>query len=1135
VGDRWQQNNPTGGGGVMTNNDYVERLLKEVHAKFGDAPLPSDLLIRFPSIQGPGGKNLTYGVLYQYPSLQEALAFIVHYTPSKWLLEQEAPAIRNLRLLHHPEQAIEEFQPQQAISGPSQDGPGDIYRWARVNQVSGICFSGGGIRSATFNLGILQGLARHGWLDKFDYLSSVSGGGYIHSWLAAWLKRKTLEETAKQPDANLYNKGLRDAWEHVAYRLTPLPGRTNGEKYQTVWPRQIQWLRRYSNYLTPQVGMFTSDTWSAVAIWIRNVLLNQALLIAIFLCILSVPHMLAPSVRLAVPSPVSRSGNAQTAAPPTHVPGKPVNLFRCLFEQYWHGNWSLAGMLHFLEKAEGIRGEIVGALACFLAGTLLIIFLLRREYDFALQPREAVRPINRYMRWLRSLRPFQALTANLIRWLCRHPRFQVFAANLIRWLRSLRRYQVFTANFMLSLLLVFGLLLTRVTLKRGESAVYPAGLFLLLLLLVWAETFSGGALGEIMTVRTQRLQRRGKDPKEHAWRAFVGWSCWLLVLGVPAALAGAAVGVAIAALLQSWLMQRAADWLGLDNPYSLQIVLGTLLFFWLAPLTMIIVSGLIGKDFPDWLGEWLGRIRGYSLLIGIGWIFLCGSSLLIPGVLLHPYQWTWIKWPAFLAWAGTTAAGVLGGKSSETSGTQSNSGSSGSKILELVVLIGPYVYIAGLVFFLSLVLEEVHAPLADRFFPGCDLLFWAAAIGFFLFLAALLGYRLDINEFSMHSFYRDRLTRCYLGASNLMRSPSPVTGFDQRDTADLQIAQLTLETEYPGPIPIFCCAMNITLGEDLAWQQRKAASFAFTPFYSGYTVGWTGNDNNIRFNGFVPTEFLYEGDPNQTKDMGGPNIATAMAASGAAVSPNWGYHTNPATAFLMTMFDVRLGLWIPNPRRSELAGQRLNVEPEGHRTPASPMFAPWWLTSELLGSVDDTSKYVYLTDGGHFDNMGLYELVRRRCYKIVICDAEEDAGYIYEGIGDAIRKCRIDFGAEIDLDLSALSPNTHSRLSPAHIIRGSIRYPETPTGPGAVMGEVLYIKASLTGKAQGDPPAVPVKGGVELPEVPGDVQNYKLQHEHFPHDSTAEQWFTESQFESYRRLGQSIVDGLPELFLGDAG
>jgi len=255
-----------------------------------------------------------------------------------------------------------------------------------------------------------------------------------------------------------------------------------------------------------------------------------------------------------------------------------------------------------------------------------------------------------------------------------------------------------------------------------------------------------------------------------------------------------------------------------------------------------------------------------------------------------------------------------------------------------------------------------------------------------------------------------------------------------------------------------------------------------------------------------------------------------MAASGAAVSPNWGYHTNPATAFLMTMFDVRLGVWIPNPRRSELAGQKLGVLP-GESMPASPKFAPWWLTSELLGSVDDTSKYVYLTDGGHFDNMGLYELVRRRCYKIVICDAEQDGDYVYEGIGASIRKCRIDFGAEIELDFSAITPNTKSELSPTHVVRGTIRYPETPPGEE---GEILYIKASLTAKAPkqpnaGKPPAPPVRGSVTLPDVPGDVQNYKLQHEDFPHDSTAEQWFTESQFESYRCLGVRVIESLNKL------
>jgi hypothetical protein len=240
----------------------------------------------------------------------------------------------------------------------------------------------------------------------------------------------------------------------------------------------------------------------------------------------------------------------------------------------------------------------------------------------------------------------------------------------------------------------------------------------------------------------------------------------------------------------------------------------------------------------------------------------------------------------------------------------------------------------------------------------------------------------------------------------------------------------------------------------------------------------------------------------------------------------------------MTMFDVRLGLWVPNPRRSPAAGMPVDQAAGAvpcEVPPASPRFAPWRLLSELLGSVDDTSKYVYLTDGGHFDNMGLYELVRRRCYHIAVCDAEEDGTYDYEGIGAAIRKCRIDFGVEIDLDLSVLSPNTQSKLSPAHIARGTIRYPETPDG-NQHLGKVTYIKASLTGKRpppakHGRPPAAAAPGCVTLPDVPGDVQNYKLQHADFPHDPTAEQWFTESQFESYRRLGERVIEQLGQLFV----
>ena len=215
------------------------------------------------------------------------------------------------------------------------------------------------------------------------------------------------------------------------------------------------------------------------------------------------------------------------------------------------------------------------------------------------------------------------------------------------------------------------------------------------------------------------------------------------------------------------------------------------------------------------------------------------------------------------------------------------------------------------------------------------------------------------------------------------------------------------------------------------------------------------------------------------------------------------------------MFNVRLGWWLLNPRTIDQDGKRLHLKDNGQggsknrlkdRYPRpSPRVSLWALTNELLGQTNDTSKYLYLTDGGHFDNMGLYELVRRRCRYIVICDGEEDGGLAFEGIGMAIRKCRIDFGAEVSLDLRPLQ-HAEGENSGAHCVVGTIRYPEDQGKLEEDLGIVVYVKSSLTG------------------DEPADLLNYKKEDPCFPHDSTLNQWFTESQFESYRRLGHHIAD-----------
>jgi hypothetical protein len=391
-------------------------------------------------------------------------------------------------------------------------------------------------------------------------------------------------------------------------------------------------------------------------------------------------------------------------------------------------------------------------------------------------------------------------------------------------------------------------------------------------------------------------------------------------------------------------------------------------------------------------------------------------------------------------------------------------------------------------------------------------------------LAFLLSCRVDINEFSMHHFYKNRLVRCYLGASRdsggvAMRSPDPFTGFDGADEvqfADLrtkpggcdpdlrrELRRQRRHARYVGPLPIVNVALNLVQGDDLAWQERKAQSFAFTPLYSGYDHRHvTPRDDRrhhprTREDKSGPAErshaaTLADDGFRATPLYGYPpfgiGLGTATAISGAAASPNMGYHSSPAAAFLMTVFNARLGWWMGNPR------DKYNWLRSG------PRRGLLYLFNELLSLTHDRSSFVNLSDGGHFENLGLYELVRRRCRYIIASDAEQDASLAFEGLGNAIRKCRIDFGVEITIRATRIHPAEGAAHSPFHSVIGDIRYPD------GEQGVLVYLKASMTG------------------DEPSDVLEYKSRQPAFPHHSTlADQFFDESQFESYRKLGVHVA------------
>jgi hypothetical protein len=213
-----------------------------------------------------------------------------------------------------------------------------------------------------------------------------------------------------------------------------------------------------------------------------------------------------------------------------------------------------------------------------------------------------------------------------------------------------------------------------------------------------------------------------------------------------------------------------------------------------------------------------------------------------------------------------------------------------------------------------------------------------------------------------------------------------------------------------------------------------------------------------------------------------------MAISGAAANPNGGFHTSAPMAFLMTIFNVRLGWWVGNPRL------------DGPSAAPGPRNALAALLSELFAQTDARSSFLNLSDGGHFENLGLYELVRRRCRYIVAGDGEQDELYTFESLGGAVRKCRADFGVDIEVDPRRIHPGADG-LSRTHCVVGRIRYSKDDPKED---GWLLYLKSSLTG------------------DEPEDVAQYKSSHPDFPQQTTADQFFTESQFESYRKLGLHV-------------
>ncbi|MEE9465917.1 MAG: hypothetical protein V3W14_10135, partial [Candidatus Neomarinimicrobiota bacterium] len=214
------------------------------------------------------------------------------------------------------------------------------------------------------------------------------------------------------------------------------------------------------------------------------------------------------------------------------------------------------------------------------------------------------------------------------------------------------------------------------------------------------------------------------------------------------------------------------------------------------------------------------------------------------------------------------------------------------------------------------------------------------------------------------------------------------------------------------------------------------------------------------------------------------NLATALAISGAAVDPNTSVTRSRPLSFIMTLLNIRLGYWIQNPAYSarffRVAGRSL-----------------WYMLRDLFGTgLNEQCRKVHLSDGGHFENLGLYELIRRRCRYIIVSDAGADPDWNFGDLARVTELVRADFGAEIDLDIREFEHDAETGKSQKGFIFGTVEYDD------GVTANLLYIKTALIDE-----------------KLPADILGYHRLNPKFPDESTADQFFDERQFEAYRELG----------------
>lgn len=367
--------------------------------------------------------------------------------------------------------------------------------------------------------------------------------------------------------------------------------------------------------------------------------------------------------------------------------------------------------------------------------------------------------------------------------------------------------------------------------------------------------------------------------------------------------------------------------------------------------------------------------------------------------------------------------------------------------------------------------------------------------GSLFLLSFFFGVFVNLNLISPSRIWRNRLMETFMPEINAVDE----NRWQPAISADKTLLEDMCKGTNKKPYHIINTNLILANSEKVKFRSRGGDNFVLSPLYCGSSAtGWCKTDKT---HGHFSRRV---------------SLATAMATSAAAVNPNAGVSGEGATrntivSVMFIILNIRLGFWMTNPTKKPWK--------------MPPNFFLPGLNGQLFGwGLKETNRNIQLSDGGHFENLGIYELIRRELAVIIISDGGADLQFNFDDLANAVEKVRVDFGTQIEFKkeypLSDLLPESAATSDNSLFVK---KYAVARRGfavadinyASGKKGKLYYIKLTM------------------VENLPTDVYSYKGVHPEFPHQSTADQFFDEKQFEAYRELGYKIGCDLADQKYGE--